>query len=221
MACIQSNTFRNPLMTDTLYEAHPFVADPSRANVISYLMDELADFDILFPDNLPRCEEAGEEERVCGECERCLARKQWVAAGMVKPDARFWEIWSADEEMPIGIVYLTNIKPGLDAIAHYVFFDGKLSDKTPILESLMEWFFVDHRASGWQGLERITLEIPEHYFALARHAFKKLGFGGPFQYETKGLKVPVEGVRRKAYWHSGRAWDTLLLGRLNTFQEAS
>ena len=63
-------------------------------------------------------------------------------------------------------------------------------------------------------MERLTLEIPEHYYALARHASRKLGFGGPFKYKTKGFSIPVEGVRKNAYHKDGTLWNTLLLGKL-------
>jgi hypothetical protein len=83
-----------------------------------------------------------------------------------------------------------------------------------LLEAFVEWCFTEHE--DWRALSRLTITIPDYAVALAKHATKKLGFGGPYEYKgLKGWTIPVEGVRQKAVRWRGRDCDLLCLGRIN------
>lgn len=149
-----------------------------------------------------------------GECEgfcknlipSCTRVKHRVAAALLAKDAMVWEVWKneAGKIDFCGILRLSEIEPGCTAKAHYMFFDSRLKEKTNILLAWKEFVF------GRLGLHRVTVEVPADAFALAKHAVKYLGFGGPFRY--KGL--PVEGVIREAKMVDGKPLDMLLLGAL-------
>lgn len=175
------------------------------------LLSTIIRHESFFTDYTKACDEG------CGECSRCLTAKQNVTANLIDPKSLAWEVWSKNPETNeildfVGILRLSNISPGCDATAHYFFFDGKLHDKTPLLRAWARWAFKDHE--HWLGLNRVTVEIPAHAFALARHAHRKLGFGGPFAYRHKGSKIFVEGVRRKAILKDSVWQDALVMGRL-------
>lgn len=135
----------------------------------------------------------------------CKMVKHRVAAALLAKDAFVWEVWRNSVDF-CGILRVSDVEPGCDAKAHYCFFDGRLKDKTPLLKAWRDWGFSSR--PGWPALHRVTLEIPEDAFALAKHAVKHLGFGGGYTY--RGL--PVEGVRRAAKWINGRPLDLIILG---------
>ena len=132
----------------------------------------------------------------------------------MKPDALNWEVWSKDEFGKsldfVGIIRLEKVLIGCDATAHYFFFDGKLKDKTSLLKAWKNWLFSEH--GKWIPLHRITIEVPTHAFALARHAHKHLGFGGPYDYKYRNAKLKIEGVRELSVRWRGDWHDTLIMG---------
>lgn len=213
------------LLVDKNYEAYPvsFVqmvqkvhfGDIHADRIIQKwhrLLSTVIRHESFFTDYTKACDEG------CGECSRCLTAKQVVTANLIDPKSMHWEVWSKDPEDGslldfVGILRLSNISPGCDATAHYFFFDGKLHDKTPLLRAWARWAFTDHE--NWLALTRVTVEVPAHAFALARHANKKLSFGGPFEYKHKGSKISVEGVRRNAVLKDGVWQDSLIMGRLH------
>ena len=177
------------------------------------LLSTIIRHESFFTDYTKACDEG------CGECSRCLQTKAIVNSNLIDSRSMHWEVWSKDPDSGdlldfVGILRLSNISPGCDATAHYFFFDGKLRDKTPLLRAWAQWAFNDH--TNWSGLKRVTIEVPSHAFALARHANKKLKFGGPFEYRFKGSKIPVEGVRQKSVLKDGVWQDSLIMGRLKS-----
>jgi hypothetical protein len=141
-----------------------------------------------------------------------------VSQMLSRRDALIWEVWRTDGADPqlVGIVYLTEIEIGVDALAHYIFFDRELRDKTELLRSMLEWFFTPHAEVGWEPLRRVTVEIPDFAFALAKHAQRYLGFGGDFSL-TLNAKTPlrVEGVKRSAFRWRGVDRNLLVMGCVN------
>lgn len=190
------------------YEAFPFVATPDRADIVSRIMREIASKETIFTDYYKAC------EAKCWACDQCLSRLAAAANVLSRPNALVWEIWEVEPfGRPIdvvGILYLTGITYGVDATAHYFFFDGRLLNKTELLKNMLHWGFQDH-LPGWKALRRITIEVPIYMYAQARHAYKRLGFGGSFSYN--GIKV--EGVKRNAITWRGEDHDILILGLLN------
>lgn len=176
------------------------------------LLSTIVRHESFFTDYTKACDEG------CGECGRCQMTKSIVTANLIDQKSMHWEVWSKNPETGdlldfVGILRLSNVSPGCDATAHYFFFDGKLQDKTPLLRAWTRWGF--EVTDSWPGLKRVTVEIPAHAFALARHAARKLEFGGPYEYRVKGVKVAVEGVRQSAVLWKGGWHDMLIMGRLN------
>lgn len=204
--------------TSTLvqYDALPFMPTPERATILSHIVRSIARYETLFTDYERACDDQCFVNKLPQEmCAACLMRIMKINAMLTDPHSRVWEVWG-DGELPAGILFLTDVIPGGDARAHYVFFDGNLSSKTELIERMIEWVFTDH--DDWIALRRITVEIPAHAFALAHHAAKTLHFGGDFEYRRKvgsrTIDVPVEGVRRNALLWRGRPQDMLIMGRL-------
>lgn len=189
------------------YQAIPFTPTPERAAIVSKLMRSIMQFETIFSDYSRACDDAC---GACADCERCLLAISYMLS---KPDSRSWEIWSTDDTPElVGIMVLTRVTPGVDAEAHYAFFDGRLHGKDAIIEEMIQWVFEDH--DDWHALKRLTIAIPDYAFALARHATKRLGFGGDFVWRARGKSIPVEGVRRGAMRWRGVDRDVLLMGRL-------
>lgn len=138
----------------------------------------------------------------------CQIVKHRVAAALLAKDALVWEVWrkpatSAAKSVDFaGILRLSEVEPGCTAKAHYMFFDGRLKEKTPLLLAWKDFVF------SRLNLRRITIEVPENAFALARHAVRDLGFGG--RYDYAGL--PVEGVLTGAKVMDGKPLDIIVLG---------
>jgi hypothetical protein len=202
-------------MTEDRYEAYPLqLWNANKETVIKThrLLTSIIRHENFFTDYSKACDEG------CGECDRCVRCKQIVGAKLLATDSLNWEVWSKHPEtdLPldfVGILRLSDISMGCDATAHYFFFDGKLRDKTTLLKTWAEWAFTDR--PNWTALKRVTIEIPSHAFALARHAVKHLGFGGPFKYRHNNTSIPVEGIRQNAVLWRGDWHDMLILGKVN------
>ena len=186
------------------YEAVPYTPTAERAAIVSRIMREMLQFETIFTDYQRGC------EGTCGACDNCMRALHCISYVLAHADSRSWEVWREDEL--VGILMLTRVVPGMDAEAHYVFFDGKLTDKTSLLEEMIQWTFEDHE--DWQALKRLTLVVPDFAYTLAHHAQRKLGFGGGFSYNLNGKRLQVEGIKRAAYRWRGIDRDMLVLGRL-------
>ena len=206
-----------------IYDVFPLDASPARAEIISALMRKIAATDNVFADYTGTCE----AECIAlalpldAMCTTCLARMSIIAQTLTASDSRVWEVWRTNDADPeaVGVISFTDIQAGIDAKAHYIFFDQRLKDKTPIMQEIIAWAFADHE--DWHALERLTIEIPKPFGALARHASRKLGFGGDFYYKIRdvtheGRRTPellrVEGVKRGAVRWRGAPCDLLVLG---------
>ena len=143
-------------------------------------------------------------EAKCGECPQCQRSKERVAALLTHPASYVWEVWQTEGGAAVdltGILVLSKVDPGRDATAVYTFFDGKLRDKTEVLQWWINWAFTS------LALQRLSIEIPSYAFAALRHA-KKLGFGGPFRFE----EFAVEGIKRAALEYGDKQADLILMG---------
>jgi hypothetical protein len=197
------------------FEAMPYNPwGEGRQGVVSRIVREIAKFETLFTDYERAC------DPICADvmsCERCRKRLELVSARLADPRAIVWEVWRVTPDPDIvGIAYLTDVIPGGDAKAHYVFWDRDLIGKTQLLERMIQWCFTEH--PNWIPLRRITVEAPTFGFAFIRHAVRKLGFGGEFKYKLPGRKVtiiPVEGIKKSAIRWNGNDVDLVQLGRLN------
>lgn len=216
-------------MIDLEFETSEFLARPFTLNFSTIeeqaqaifkshlVLRRCAAHESFFTDYIRGCD--GECNGFCRDLqpERCKRAKQVVAYSLSKPDTINWEVWrkpTANTAIDFaGILRLERITVGCDANAHYFFFDGKLRDKTELLRAWNDWVFTEH--DGWLPLHRVTIEVPTHAFALARHAAKELGFGGPYEYKRKNIKLPIEGVRKEAMRWRGDWHDLLIMGKTN------
>lgn len=108
------------------------------------------------------------------------------------PDSFWMEVWRADKLE--GVMYLTNIQPGIDAQVHPIFFNRSVADKIDICMATIRWIFATFR------FHRLTAVMP-HMFFLASRLARKVGF-------------EVEGRRKQVYFIGGRWVDELILGLL-------
>ena len=184
------------------YELLPFVHTPERAEIISHMLRKIATHETLFSNFQEICPKACVKTLTLPEmCPACQHRMQTVASALAAPNSVTWEVWSPEADL-VGIIYFTDIIPGQDAKGHYVFFDGRLNSKTDVILQAM--------GAMWTLVPRLTVEIPAPFAALARHASRRLGFGGGFRYKG-GLSV--EGVKKRAVRWRGGSHDLLILGR--------
>lgn len=192
----------------TPFELMPFTRTPERAEIISEILRNIAKHETIFTGLQAPCEASCVSLKTLVEmCETCRARMATVAFVLGAPNTRTWEVWNTRTSEVSGIIYFSDIIPTQDAKGHYVFFDGRLTGKTEVIEEAVGMMFEDFR------LARMTVEIPAPFVALARHAQRKLSFGGPFRYKG-GLSV--EGVKRGGCRWRGQQEDLLILGRLRT-----
>ena len=195
------------LVDNGTYIASPFAPSLERADVVSAITRGLMQFETIFTDYHRGCEES------CGECEACLRSRDAIAYILSHPDSRAWEVWRMDDEPTLaGVILLTHVQQGVNAIAHFAFFDSRLRDKTELLENMIQWTFTEH--PGWKALKRLSIEIPDYAFALARYAYRELGFGGDYVFRQNGKSIAVEGIKRKAFGWRGVQRDLLLMGRV-------
>lgn len=194
------------------YEVLPLILTPERAEIVSTLLRRVASHDTIFArtDCDARC--IPNDLTLPDMCEECRARMRTIASVLSDARTRAWEVWSAEADL-VGVIYLSEILPGVDAKGHYVFWDAEgLKSKTNALREVMGWVFEDHE--GWRALSRLTIEIPAPFVVLARHASKTLGFGGSYKHQVAGKSefIRVEGVKRRAIEWRGELVDLLILG---------
>lgn len=139
------------------------------------------------------------------------------AANLTHPAHRIYEVWRGGQL--VGILTLTRVVPGLEAVLHFVFFDGNLTGKRRLLRHFISTCFRDH------GFRRLVMQVPEPVETLIRFARVKLGFR--FEGETGvsdhpalarlGMDNPQVWVARQgskkeqAHWHDGRWVDVVNL----------
>lgn len=183
-----------------MYDLLPLNVTPERAHIVSKMMRAIAATPTIFStsDDISCIEEARGLPEMC---ETCLERMRTVSEVLGASDTRAFEVW--DETEVVGVIFFTRTT-AIDAVGHYVFFDRSLRDKTEVIQEAM--------AEMMTGVTRLTIEIPESFTALIRHASRKLGFGGDIPFDLKGKTIGVEGVKRAAAMRGGRAEDLVVLG---------
>lgn len=158
------------------------------------LVRRCAAHEAFFSDYMRGCD--GVCQGLCRNKPECAGVIQAVVKTLGKPDTVLWEVWRQDGSQPVdfvGILRLSEYVPGCNAKAHYFFFDGRLKDKTALLQAWKAWAF------GELGLHRVTIEVPAYAKALAAHAEKNLGF-------------VHEGVMRDAILWRGDWHDIYIMG---------
>lgn len=96
------------------------------------------------------------------------------------------------EEEPVGILYADQVREGIDARVHYLFWDRHPKGRQRLLLTAMRWFLDTFE------LHRFNMEIPVYAFAALRR-MKKMG-------------IRIEGRRRQGIFFRGKWQDLLLFG---------
>ena len=148
----------------------------------------------------------GDPRRLTVILDHLVARPQWMNLPMVPEDLRthyahhltnpihrVFEVWQAGTL--VGILTLHGIVPGVEAILHFVFFDGNLVGKRTLLKQFIAKCFRDH------GVRRLVMQIPEPVDTLIRFARAKLGF----RYEGEVVvaahpSLPALGMENPQVW---------------------
>lgn len=97
-----------------------------------------------------------------------LDRKKMIAACLLAPDARAFEVYKSDEL--VGILLLSDIKIPLDAQCHMLFWDKSLVDKRELVRDMMRWAFTNIPVST------LRVEIPTYARQLLGFVRKALRF---------------------------------------------
>ena len=160
------------------YLAVPFVFDETRARINEAILDGLTRLPVFpLPWTLPE-------------------RQRAVAAWLTDPDNLVWEVWRGGEL--VGILSLSRIVRGLDAVGHFAFFDRQLLGRRQLVLAMLRWAFSE------LDLQRLSVEIPDHLEPLIRFARTKLGF----RYEGESLAEahPVVGRLAEAGVNGPGRW---------------
>lgn len=171
----------------------PFAGDPARNELILHALAEM-------PNLFPLRPETTEERMVA------------VAHTLTAPDTYAYEVWHSGKLC--GIFLLTKVIPGLDAMGHLFFLDRQLFGRTKLIQRVIGTVFEQF------GLERLTVEIPEHLTALLDFVRRKLFFKyeGEAAAEAAGLPrarwVAAWGSRRERSFRDGDTWRALIRLRL-------
>lgn len=141
---------------------------------------------------------------------------------LTDPRHGVFEVWQGGEI--VGILTLHGIVPGMEAILHFVFFDGNLVGKRSLLKQFIAKCFRDF------GFRRLVMQIPEPVETLIRFARAKLGFryegeavvAGHPSLPALGMENPQVWIARQgsrkeqAHWHGDRWVDVIRLRLLAT-----
>lgn len=120
-------------------------------------------------------------------------RRVQVAAWLMDPNSLFWEVWYHGQI--VGILGVTQIVRGLDAAAHFAFFDRQLLGRRQLVLTMMGWCFRNLE------LRRLTVEIPDYLGPLIRFARAKLGFR--YEGETRFAAATDQnkhGIEAAPHW---------------------
>ncbi len=131
---------------------------------------------------------------------------------LTDPENRIMEVWRGGEF--VGLLLLTSIVPGVDALVHFVFFDRNLVGKRGLILNWLDQCFAELE------LQRVTMEVPETVEVLASFARRKLGFkyeGEDRQPELKhqdAVHQAKQGSRKERAHFADGEWRDILRLRL-------
>jgi hypothetical protein len=149
-------------------------------------------------------------------------RRVATASFLTNPEHLVWEVWRGGDLC--GVLTLSRITKGLDALAHLAFFDRQLIGRHKLVLTMIEWAFRE------LGLRRLSVEIPEHFPPLISFCRRKLGFRYegergiaasqlPIVLEAAGVNNPDSyaaklGSRREQAHFDGTVWRDIVCLRV-------
>ena len=103
-------------------------------------------------------------------------------------------MWVIDDF--VGVYYIDNIVPGLDANAHYIFFDRRHTGREELTKQMLNYLFQEYQ------FHRLSINLAYYATHASKHFVQQLGF-------------KVEGRRRSSIKFNGVWFDVGLYGLLN------
>lgn len=98
------------------------------------------------------------------------------AAGKITPQGLFWLV-----DDFVGMFYVTDIYPGIDAQCHYLFFDKKHLGREDLAKAMLRYLFDTYK------FHRLSIELPNYASDSTRRFIQSIGF----HYEGKKVKSAV------------------------------
>lgn len=119
---------------------------------------------------------------------------------------RVWEAWRGGELL--GIFVLNHVRPGLDAQAHFLFFDRQLANKRQLCRAMMRRTFEDEELA----LHALRVDLPEYVSKYAHFLRKALGFKYEAERRLTSPRAAERASRRyQAAFYDGKWVDVLML----------
>lgn len=112
------------------------------------------------------------------------------------PGAAIAEIYNLSKGAPYGVMMLTRVIVGFDALAHFTVWDSRAKGKELLFLQMMRYWM------GEFNLHRLSAEVPGHMTGVIRFA-RRLGF-------------VEEGIRREGNLHKGAWMDMTMFGILRS-----
>lgn len=97
----------------------------------------------------------------------------------------------------VGVYYMTNIDPGVDAMVHYSFFDQRHRGRVGLTREMIRFCFEEY------GFERLTAELPTYVTHHTNDFITQVGF-------------KFEGQRRRCIKFKGEWYNKKLYGILRS-----
>ncbi len=120
-------------------------------------------------------------------------------------DGKVWEVWR--EDTLCGIFILNQVRLGLDAQGHFIFFDRVLVNKKTLCLTMMNKVFADEQLD----LHAIRVDLPVYAGRLAGFLRKALFFKYEAERRLPTKEAKVASRRHQAAYYNGRWQDVLLL----------
>ena len=139
-------------------------------STLKFYWDKLSAFDVLFNEQYDSKFEEFVKAFITGDAENLKAR------GL---------IWQVDD---VGILYLTNIVPGVEAEGHFSFWDSRIAGRVPLLRTMLKYWCETF------GLHRVVTYLPLYTRKGLFRLVESIGF-------------VKEGRLREAAFYKGQWWD--------------
>ena len=120
-------------------------------------------------------------------------------------DGKVWEVWR--EDTLCGIFILNQVRLGLDAQAHFIFFDKTLVNKKQLCLGMMASVFADETLD----LHALRVDLPVYAGRLAGFLRKALFFKYEAERRLPTKEAKAASRRHQAAYYNGRWQDVTLL----------
>ncbi len=113
-----------------------------------------------------------------------------VGPNGIEPTGLFWVV-----DDFVGVFYLTDITPGVDAKVHYTFLDGRHRGRVELAQAMLRFAFEKY------NFRRLSAEVPLYATESAFHLMRLVGF-------------KKEGRKRRSSFFDEKWFDVTLYGIL-------